>query len=427
MTTPRGVSAALLSALLALGACSDGERSAPADALPAPDGTADTAAADDVGPAAVPLAEALGLTQYAGRITPLELSTVDGVVTYTFDAAEGPRCMRGGDYKVGVRDTPSDDLLIFLEGGGVCSTKFCLAVTGAPDGIPSGVDILNPALKVNPTADWDVVYLPYCDGSFFLGDASYDDDLNGKGTRYHHGLANLTAGFEVAAGRFPHPARILLGGSSGGAYGLLLAWPLLRAYYPHTPLIVMADSGIGLARDGDDAYVMSLLDEFNITRFLPKDCTHCIDHGHMTGLLAYLFERDPNARMGMYSSWYDTVLSTIFLQVPSEQFATALQQQTDRVAAAYPDRFRRFVTDGNAHTALLGNPTGIIGSDLNAVELPAGALTQLMTNVALGSLRTTAIGDVTMSAWLKALIDDDRSVWVDLEEPRGPVPGTETP
>jgi hypothetical protein len=384
-----------------------------------PDASADVPS----GAAVAAWVEDVGLAQYAGKITPVVSSTDGDVTTYTFDTAQGPMCLRGGAFKVGVRDAGSGDLLFFLQGGGVCSKTFCMAVNAAPDGVPQS-DILNPAVLQNPVATWNVVFLPYCDGSFFLGDADYDDDVNGNGKRWHRGLANLTAGLEVAKMLFPKPARILLAGASGGAYGLLLAWPLLRHYYPDTPLVVMADSGIGVAKDGDDAFVTDLLDEFRIARFIPKDCDGCLDRGHMTGVAGYFLQRDPGVRFGTYSAWYDGVLSSIFMQIPGERFAKGLREQTDRLAAAYPDRFRRFVTDGVTHTTLLGDVTGIIGTDIAAVEVPAGLSPALLASVEIGSIKTMESGGVAEAAWLKGLIDGDLQAWVDVVEAAGTPPAS---
>ena len=143
------------------------------------------------------LATQLGLTQYSGAIDPVEEARAEGVITYTFDPAQGPVCMRGAPFRASVREADSDDLVIFLQGGGACWSAFCLAVTSAPIGIP-GVDVLDPALADNPVRGWNQVYLPYCDGSFFAGDATHADDLNGKGDRTHRGLAHLTGALEVS-------------------------------------------------------------------------------------------------------------------------------------------------------------------------------------------------------------------------------------
>lgn len=382
-------------------------------------GTADLGVID-LGPAQ--LAAHLGITRYVDRIEPIEEARVGDEITYTFDAAEGPVCMRGAPYRVSVRPGAADDLVIFLQGGGACWSAFCLAVVGAPAGIP-GVDILNANLEANPVKDWDVVYLPYCDGSFFAGDAAHDDDLNGKGRREHRGLANLTGALEVAKRHFPSPRRILLAGSSGGAYGLLLAGPLTRQYYPDAELIMMADSGIGLARDGEADYLETILDEFQVRRFLPDACAGCTEGGHLTGLIDWYLARDPNVRVGMFSSRYDAVLANVFLQVEPARFAAALERETTTLRLAWPDRFRRFITDDTQHTSLLGDPTGIIGSDLSAVELPEGALQQLVGgDLVIRGMAETQIGDLTMAAWLTGLVEDDRAVWVDVAAPAGPAP-----
>ena len=71
----------------------------------------------------------------------------------------------------------------------------------------------------NPIADWSVVFVPYCDGSVFSGDADFDDDCDGQTDRYQRGLKNLSAGLDVTASTFPSPSRILLPGISAGGFG----------------------------------------------------------------------------------------------------------------------------------------------------------------------------------------------------------------
>jgi hypothetical protein len=373
------------------------------------------AACADASPAEPTIASELGLDMYLGRSHP-KVEEEDGDETvYTFDTSRGPMCLEGDPYRVSVRDTGSENLVIFLQGGGACWSDFCLVVTKAPKGVPD-VDVLNPELDVNPVADWNVVYLPYCDGSFFAGDAEHDDDGDGEIDRYQHGLQNLSAALDVARKRFPHPARVLLAGSSGGAYGTLLGTALVRHVYPDTRLQVFADSGIGLAHNGDPAFLQKIFDEFNLSRFVPPDCPECLADGHATGLVAWYLARDPEVEIGLFSAWYDSVLGNTFLQEPPEDYRDALMSQTDPIQAAYPDRFRRFIIDGTMHTTLLGDPSGIIGTDLNAVIIPRGVS---FTGLLLGHIATTSIGSVMFSDWFQAMIDGDHAVWVDVSEPPG--------
>lgn len=71
--------------------------------------------------------------------------------------------------------------MIFLQGGGACWADFCSAFEETNSLPPVG--ILNPSLQGNPVADWDVVYLPYCDGSLFAGDVDRElsDSIVGEG------------------------------------------------------------------------------------------------------------------------------------------------------------------------------------------------------------------------------------------------------
>lgn len=362
------------------------------------------------------IAMELGLTQYTGQITP-QVSTENGkVTTYRFDPAEGPVCMRGGEFLTTVRDVGSKDLVVFFQDGGVCWSGFCLAVNKARAGIPD-IDILDPNLNVNPVAKWNHVFVPYCDGSFFAGDTEYSDNLNNRGTRYHHGLANMTGALEVAKMRFPNPERILLAGSSGGGYGLLFSGILARHYFPDAELILMADSGIGIAKEDEPEYLQGVLDEFNLNRFIPEACANCKGSDHLTAMLGYLLDRDPEVRVGTYSSWNDTILAKLYLQVPGAQYASSFKQQTDLLHEAYPTRFRRFVTAGIQHTILLGKSSVITGTDWNALEMPPGMLQTLMSSsVKIGKMKTTTINGLSAADWLGALINNDTEVWVDLLE-----------
>ncbi|MEO2169218.1 MAG: pectin acetylesterase-family hydrolase [bacterium] len=73
----------------------------------------------------------------------------------------------------------------------------------------------------NPFRDFDIIYVPYCDGSVFIGDRIVDYD--GEQT-YHHGLRNLSVGVDAMLANFPNPSRIVVAGSSaGGGHTVLLS------------------------------------------------------------------------------------------------------------------------------------------------------------------------------------------------------------
>ncbi|MCA9615434.1 MAG: hypothetical protein KC586_21915, partial [Myxococcales bacterium] len=354
----------------------------------------------------------LGLTEHLGRAEPVETTERNGATTYTFDPADGPVCMRGAPFRTSLRDEPSEDLLIFLQGGGACWSEFCLAVTTAPAGIPD-VNVLDKTLPENPFADFDVVYVPYCDGSLFAGSNDLDDDGDGVPERLHHGLENVSAALTMAHRHFPTPRRVVLAGSSGGGFGTILASFLVRYVYPDVPLLVINDAGIGVARGNDPSFVDGLLDEFNARRFVPVDCPECVGNGHITGFVRYFLDRDPNVRVAAISAWDDFVMGDLFLKLEPAEFRDALRTQSEALHDAYPDRYRRFFFAGRAHTALLGDPTGIVGRDLGSVELPPEALESL-AELSLESLPTAHVGDARLETWLRALLADDLSGWTEV-------------
>lgn len=356
-----------------------------------------------------------GLERYLGQTVIASQETSGDAVATTFGGRAA--CMRGAPFTASTRDAGSRDLVFFLQGGGACWDDYCLAVTTAPPGVPR-VDILDPDLDENPVSDWNVAYLPYCDGSLFVGDADHDDDGDGPNERFHRGLANLSAALELSKETFPDPDRVLFVGSSGGGYGVLFALPLLRTVYPDAELLVLSDSAVGVARGGDPGFVEHLVDQWNASDAL-GDVS--LESGHLTGLLARNLEVVPDAKVAVFSSWYDLIIGDIFLKVDPTDFRDSVEAETRVLHEAFPDRYRRFVIDGRMHTTLLGDPSGIVGSDLSSVEVPVEDLGAL-ADIELGGLDTTTAADGTaFHAWLRAFVDGSPD-WTDLTDPAGPPP-----
>lgn len=364
-----------------------------------------------------------GLTRYLGETRVAEESVYRGATAFEFDPATGPMCLRGAPFTASIRDEAGDELLIFLQGGGACWSDFCFAITTAPRGIPpTNLTELDPR---NPLVDADVLYLPYCDGSLFSGDAAIDEDGDGAPDRIHRGLANLSAALAVGFERFPAPSRIVLAGSSGGGFGTILSVFLVRYVYPDVPIFVLNDAGLGIAHPDDPTFVSDLIDEFGAREFLPADCPDCIADGNITGLVDYALDHDPNLRVAAVSSHYDFIVSDVFLGLGAEAFQAALVAETGALHDEHPDTYRRFLFTGDAHTALLGGVSGLVGSDLGDVELPPDSTT-LLTNLTLESIHTATANDVLLLDWIVAGLEDDGAAWADLVDEPGVLPAWAT-
>src|SRR5699024_899067 len=148
-----------------------------------------------------------GLTRYLDVAKPT-VTKKKTFTLYEFDEADGPVCMRGEKFRSMTRKAEdSNDLVIFLQGGGACWDAFCLAVINTPTKFPSKVNILDKNFEQNPVKDWNVSYVPYCDGSLFIGD-NIVQDAKGK-DRIYAGLHNLSAALTATKKEFPSPDRIL--------------------------------------------------------------------------------------------------------------------------------------------------------------------------------------------------------------------------
>lgn len=352
-----------------------------------------------------------GLTKYVGEFAPAGEPTVEGgIKTFEFAvpddlAAEprGPLCLRGTEYTVDTREGSSDELVIFLQGGGACWETFCSAfeetnfLQGSSDGI------LNPELATNPVADWDVVYLPYCDGSLFAGDVDrvLPGSVAGGGGApsmgYQRGLQNLTAALDVALSEFPNPSRILLTGISGGAFGTITALPLVRYLYPDTEILVFNDSGVGVAKEGDPDFINdTLLAGWNASSLIPASCPDCTSNGHITGLIEWELAADDNFTMSALSYSEDQVIAGFFLMIEPEDFTTSLLAETGHTTAMFVDRYKRFIPVETAHTASLNE----------------GLPMDTESGFRIGGL-ATEIDGLTVLDWFTAMIDgtddwDDR-------------------
>jgi hypothetical protein len=187
---------------------------------------------------------AKGLDKYFGKATPdSEATNADGDTVYTFDPNDGPVCLKGAIFKTIVHETSSDNLMIYLQGGGACWRDFCQATETARDNVVKG-GICDQDPSKNVVGDWNILYVPYCDGSVFSGD---NDTTGPDGTPWKfHGLKNLSAAVDIGKKRFPSPKRILLAGSSAGGYGTIIGTAVVRLQYPDTELMVFNDAGLGL-------------------------------------------------------------------------------------------------------------------------------------------------------------------------------------
>lgn len=309
-------------------------------------------------PAAVPFQELIdqGVTRYMGVHSPSTTTAVGNTLEHTFGAGAGPLCLTGTPYTMATRDSGSEALLIFLQGGGACWPDLFACNEYAEDQLPlpSG-GLLSEDASKSPLAGMSVAYLPYCDGGLHSSDAEYDTNGDGDIDVFHRGLQNLSASLDVALVTFPAPRLIIIAGVSGGGYGALFALPLVSQAYPGVPIEVINDSGIGITRQGDPEFNDDKVSYWNSEAFFPASVEGAIPDGPPTILLNWQLQEDPNIKLGMLSYQQDSVIGTAFLDIGGPAFESILRATVADVQSANPDRVRSFLRAGSNHTFLGGS------------------------------------------------------------------------
>jgi len=186
-------------------------------------------------------------------------------------------CANGSQYKYFVNfSETSDNLVIFLEGGGACSSYGSCATGGpfntdcimeGPDaecirddypavylrveelapltaiteplGVIDGnvpVELSYPPLSsnadINPMGDWNKVFIPYCTGDTYLGsriNTYVDPEGIGPDVEFHHmGHQNMLLVIDELDRMFTDVPKMLVGGCSAGGVGSLNNYPFIR-------------------------------------------------------------------------------------------------------------------------------------------------------------------------------------------------------
>ncbi len=292
-----------------------------------------------------------GVDRYLGVFTPTSSEVVSpGVTEHTFSGIDAPICFTGNEFSMFTRDGSSNELLIFLQGGGFCSPVACAAVEAGLPLVPFG--ILSPNDAQNPAATYNVGYVPYCDGSGMMGDNEVDSDGDGVNDRFFRGAQNLSASLDVIYQTYPTPDKIVLAGNSAGGFAVHAALPLVRKLYPEVRIEVINDSGVGVL---DPEGMQSLISYWNAGAFFPTSCSDCIGaDGNLTDYHKYQLTQDANMRMAYISSKQDATFAAL-LQGGGAAFEAQLIEAASELNTAFPERFQSLIANGDEHTFILSN------------------------------------------------------------------------
>lgn len=300
-----------------------------------------------------------------------------GPITY-LEKDYTPTCMDGSPYHFFVKRGSVNKLLIYYQGGGacwenvtcslpVCDTTVDPTSGDNPNNQHSGFsDISNP---LNPFKDWNVVFVAYCSCDIHFGDAA-QDYVGGFPTIHveHRGYQNSRVVEKWTREHFVNPERVLVTGSSAGAYGAWFNAPLHEAIWPTSHFDVLADAGNGVITQ---AFLDNEFPNWNFVANLPTTIPGLQDTlTNGTGIPGYtsvVSSFFPDTRWAHYATAFDggqggqtgfyqvmlnptNVLAWPNWWLASCRFHAKMRQQVIDTAAANPLNYRYYIGSGSRHT-----------------------------------------------------------------------------
>jgi hypothetical protein len=256
---------------------------------------------------------------------------------------EGAVCRDGSPAGYYLRKGSSPNLLIFLNGGGVCYDEFfCLSNPANVDQTVAGESLADVTVETftqnirpqrqeppeegmlkkdrqNPLSDWSMVFIPYCTGDVYAGtlpDAPVFTSPSMPPQQFM-GYSNIGLFYRSFGREFLDSEKVVLAGSSAGGFGALLSFERTYQFFYKSALYLFTDSGFPFS----DAYLEPCLQKnwrqlWGIDKILPIDCAECFhaDGGGIAeGLGRYIIDKyGDRALGGGISSLQDEVMKLFF-------------------------------------------------------------------------------------------------------------------
>jgi hypothetical protein len=174
------------------------------------------------------------------------------------------KCASGTPTGIGVNlHKGATDVLIYLEGGGSCTSgESCWGASPEAanlagydaatfmDAPQRGYPIFQRDLATNPFRNLNLVYIPYCTGDLHGGTAETDLDVDGqKKPTYFWGGRDMDVFLARLGPTFPKAKRVTLAGTSAGGFGTIFNFDKVTHAF-NVRVDVIDDSGPPIAHNG---------------------------------------------------------------------------------------------------------------------------------------------------------------------------------
>jgi hypothetical protein len=223
-----------------------------------------------------------------------------------------------------------------------------------PDDMPARMDgIFDLDNPRNPLRDWSFVFVPYCTGDVHSGSntAHYTDPDTGEAYEIEHrGADNFQVVLEWMRANFAAPQRILVTGSSAGAYGAATHYAGIREAFPGGQAMMLGDAGQGVTTPG------FLERRNNNWRYQLPESVFGADAQltHDEDIVTELAQHFPQDRFAQYTTAHDETQVAFYALMGAENSCRAW---TNAMAEALETReqlpnFHAYLAAGQSHTIL---------------------------------------------------------------------------
>ncbi|MEY4511921.1 MAG: hypothetical protein RLZZ450_4043 [Pseudomonadota bacterium] len=250
----------------------------------------------------------------------------------------GAICRDGSPTGFYVHFAESDSLLVYLEGGGACTSPgFCAynpknvnqvlsgdgqtligSVGGATSGRqqPGKDGIFALGNAQNPFKDWSMVYIPYCTGDVHFGTRTNVMVPGVDEKQQFVGYRNMEKFVARLAPTFQDKAKqVVLTGASAGGFGASLNYSLVQDTFKDARVMALDDSGPPFPDKIEPVCMQKKWRElWGFADSFPKDCKECqqADGGGLGNFGVFLQKKHPNYTFASLSSTQDEVIRSFY-------------------------------------------------------------------------------------------------------------------
>jgi len=229
--------------------------------------------------------------------------------TWQYIEIPGTKCIDGTPSGFAINHNPASTKIVFyLEAGGACFNDLCESLHHPmASNIPTTGGIFDRANTANPVRDWTWVYVPYCSGDVYAGQA--ETMLGGK-LRYFYGYSNITAFLERLVPSFPTTTQVLLTGSSAGGFGSAINYPQTQRAFGSVPVVLIDDSAPPMSTDVYPECLQTIWKNvWRLDLTVLAECgADCPGNTFSEELFAHVRKEFPNMKGGLYSTTGDQTI-----------------------------------------------------------------------------------------------------------------------